>query len=62
MYGQAGGSGVVILSCSKTSATFTSGVTCNGTSGGGTINGISNGSAYVYIITVAGSSQTITFS
>ncbi len=59
--GEAGGSGVVILRCSSSSATFSSGVTCNGTSGGGSISGLSISTDYVYIITAAGASDTITF-
>ncbi len=60
--GTNGGSGVIILSVEASSATVTSGVTVNGSSGAGTVSGISNGSNYVYIITVAGASDTITFS
>ena len=59
--GTNGGSGVIILSVDASSATVTSGVTVNGSSGAGTVSGISNGSNYVYIITVAGASDTITF-
>ena len=59
--GTNGGSGVIILSVQASSATVTSGVTVNGSSGAGTVSGISNGSNYVYIITAAGASDTITF-
>ena len=61
VYGMAGGAGVVILRCNISSATFTSGVTCNGTAGGGTISGLSDSSDFVYIITAAGGSDTVTF-
>ena len=57
----AGGSGIIVLRTSVSSATFTSGVTCNGTSGGGTINGVVDGSDYVYSITAAGATDTVTF-
>ena len=57
----AGGSGIIVLRTSVSSATFTSGVTCNGTSGGGTINGVLDGSDYVYSITAAGATDTVTF-
>ena len=57
-----GGSGVVIIRASAASLVFSSGVTCNNTSGGGTISGVSISTDYIYIITeTTSSSETVTF-
>ena len=60
--GGSGGSGVVILRCTKATATLGSGITVNGTAGPGSVNGvaISGTSDYYYSATLG--TGTITFS
>ena len=60
--GQNGGSGIVILRCTKATATLGSGITVNSTAGPGSVNGvaISGTSDYYYSATLG--SGTITFS
>jgi hypothetical protein len=64
--GMNGGSGIVILRCTRASATFTSGVTVNGTTTSAvqSVNGDTTNmpaGQYFYSITTAASSSTITF-
>mgnify|MGYP003648769525 CR=1 FL=1 len=61
-----GGSGIIILRCTKASATFTVGVEVNGTTttAGQSVNGDTTNmpaGEYFYSITVAGSGSKITF-
>ena len=57
-----GGSGVIILKTTGiVSATFSAGCTVNGTSGAQTTNGDTSTGNSIFIITVAGASDTITF-
>ena len=62
--GANGGSGIILIRAPKASATFSAGVTVNGTgptSAGQSVSGITDGSEYSYSITEA-NSDTITFS
>lgn len=61
----AGGSGIIILRCSTSSLVFSSGVTVNGTTGGGTISGDTTNmpsGEYFYKITATSTAvETVTF-
>ena len=63
--GGAGGSGIVILRTTAAQATFSSGVTCNGTSGGGTISGdttnMPSGEYFYSITETTSTSETVQF-
>ena len=57
-----GGSGIVILRCTKATATLGSGITVNSTAGPGSVNGVSIGGTSDYYYSATLGSGTITFS
>ena len=60
--GGAGGSGVVIIKTTGVaSATFSAGCTVNGTAGAQTTNGDTSTGNSIFVVTVAGASDTVTF-
>ena len=58
----AGGSGIVILRCTKATATLGSGITVNGISAAGSVNGVSITGTSDYYYSATSGTGTITFS